>query len=68
MVGLHLAQVRATGEEDDDADEEHLREREQEASERVLKIREDLRRAESLREQLGRDVALCERRTRELGG
>jgi DNA-binding transcriptional MerR regulator len=47
---------------------EHLREREREASERVLKIREDLRRAESLREELGRDVALCERRMRELGG
>ena len=47
---------------------EHLREREREASERVLKIREDLRRAESLREELGRDIALCERRMRELGG
>jgi DNA-binding transcriptional MerR regulator len=47
---------------------EHLREREREASERVLKIREDLRRAESLREELERDIALCERRIRELGG
>jgi len=47
---------------------EHLREREQEASELVLKIREDLRRAESLREELGRDIALCERRMREFGG
>jgi DNA-binding transcriptional MerR regulator len=47
---------------------EHLRGREREASERVLKIREDLRRAESLREELGRDIALCERRMRELGG
>ncbi|HEX5850323.1 MAG TPA: MerR family transcriptional regulator [Rubrobacter sp.] len=47
---------------------EHLREREQEASELLLKIREDLRRAESLREELGRDIALCERRMRELGG
>jgi DNA-binding transcriptional MerR regulator len=47
---------------------EHLREREREASERMLKIREDLRRAESLREELERDIALCERRIRELGG
>jgi len=47
---------------------EHLREREREASERMLKIREDLRRAESLREELERDIALCEGRIRELGG
>jgi MerR family transcriptional regulator, repressor of the yfmOP operon len=47
---------------------EHLREREREASGRVLKIREDLERAESLREELERDIALCERRIRELGG
>jgi DNA-binding transcriptional MerR regulator len=47
---------------------EHLREREREASARVLKIREDLERAEALREELGRDIALCERRIRELGG
>src|SRR3954447_15870595 len=47
---------------------EHLKEREREASERVIKIREDLQRAESLREELERDIALCERRMRELGG
>jgi DNA-binding transcriptional MerR regulator len=47
---------------------EHLRERGREASERVLKIREDLERAESLREELEHDIALCERRIRELGG
>lgn len=47
---------------------EHLREREREASERALKIREDLRRAESLHEELERDIVLCERRIRELGG
>ncbi len=47
---------------------QHLREREREASERVLKIREDLRRAEALRGELERDIALCERRMRELGG
>ena len=46
----------------------HLREREREASEHILKIREDLQRAESLREELEHDVALCERRMRELGG
>ena len=47
---------------------QHLREREREASERVLKIREDLQRAEALRRELERDIALCERRMRELGG
>jgi MerR family transcriptional regulator, repressor of the yfmOP operon len=47
---------------------QHLREREREASERVLKIREDLQRAEALRGELERDIALCERRMRELGG
>jgi DNA-binding transcriptional MerR regulator len=46
----------------------HLREREREASERVLKIREDLQRAEALRGELERDIALCEWRMRELGG
>jgi hypothetical protein len=46
----------------------HLKEREREASGRILKIREDLERAESLREELERDIALCERRIRELGG
>lgn len=47
---------------------EHLKEREREASERILKMREDLERAEALREDLERDIALCERRIRELGG
>jgi DNA-binding transcriptional MerR regulator len=47
---------------------ENLKEREREASGRILKIREDLQRAESLREELERDIALCERRMRELGG
>jgi len=47
---------------------EHLREREREASGRIRKIRADLGRAEALREELERDIALCERRTRELGG
>ena len=47
---------------------EHLREREREASERVLKIRGDLQRAEALRGELEHDIALCQRRMRELGG
>jgi DNA-binding transcriptional MerR regulator len=47
---------------------EHLKGREREVSGRILKIREDLERAESLLEELGRDIALCERRIRELGG
>jgi DNA-binding transcriptional MerR regulator len=47
---------------------EHLKEREREVYGRILRIREDLRRAESLREELERDIALCERRIRELGG
>ena len=47
---------------------QHLREREREAAERVLKIRKDLQRAEALRGELERDIALCERRMRELGG
>ncbi len=47
---------------------EHLKEREREASERILQMHEDLKRAETLREDLERDIALCERRIRELGG
>jgi hypothetical protein len=31
-------------------------------------MREDLERAETLRQDLQRDIALCERRLRELGG
>lgn len=47
---------------------EHLREREREAEGRIRRMREDLERAETLRQELGRDIALCERRLRELGG
>ena len=47
---------------------EHLKEREREASERILKMRKDLARAETLREDLERDIALCERRIHQLGG
>ena len=45
---------------------EHLKEREREATERIRQMREDLRRAETLREELRGDIALCERRLREL--
>ncbi len=47
---------------------EHLRSREQEVAERIAKAREDLRSAEALREELRRDIALCEARMRELKG
>jgi DNA-binding transcriptional MerR regulator len=47
---------------------EHLKEREREASKRIVKMREDLERAKTLREDLERDIALCERRISELGG
>ncbi|HEX6709919.1 MAG TPA: MerR family transcriptional regulator [Rubrobacter sp.] len=47
---------------------EHLREREREAASRIRRMREDLAQAETLRQDLGRDIALCERRLRELGG
>lgn len=46
----------------------HLKERERDAEERIRQMREDLKRAETLREDLRRDIALCERRLRELGG
>ena len=47
---------------------EHLKEREREAAQRILRMREDLARAQTLRKDLARDIALCERRLRELGG
>ena len=47
---------------------EHLKEREREVAERIRQMRADLQRAETLREELRRDIALCERRLRELGG
>lgn len=45
---------------------EHLKEREREVAERIGQMREDLGRAEALREELRRDIALCERRLQEL--
>jgi MerR family transcriptional regulator, repressor of the yfmOP operon len=47
---------------------EHLKEREREVAGRIRRMREDLKRADTLRQDLERDIALCERRLRELGG
>ena len=47
---------------------EHLKEREREAAGRIRRMREDLKRAEAIRQDLERDIALCERRLRELEG
>jgi DNA-binding transcriptional MerR regulator len=44
-----------------------LKDREQEATARIRQMRDDLKRAEALREELRHDIALCERRIRELG-
>lgn len=44
-----------------------LQEREREATVRIRRIRDDLKQAEALREELRRDIALCERRVGELG-
>jgi DNA-binding transcriptional MerR regulator len=46
---------------------EHLKQREREVVDRIRRMREDLQRAETLWEELRRDIALCERRLRELG-
>ena len=44
-----------------------LKERERESTARIQRMQDDLKRAEALREELRRDVALCERRIKELG-
>lgn len=44
----------------------HLRARERDVAARIEKAREDLKSAEALRRELRRDIALCERRMREL--
>src|SRR3954470_17124897 len=44
-----------------------LKDREQEATVRIRRMQDDLERAEALREELRHDIALCERRIRELG-
>ena len=45
-----------------------LKDREREVTERIQQMRKDLKQAEALREELGRDIALCQRRIQELGG
>ena len=47
---------------------EHLKAREREVEARIYKAREDLKSAEVLREELHRDISLCEARMRELKG
>lgn len=44
-----------------------LKEREREATARIQRMQNDLKQAEALREELRRDIALCERRIGELG-
>ena len=45
---------------------ERLKDREREVTARIRRMREDLKRAEAFREELQRDVALCERRLEEI--
>ena len=45
---------------------EHLKAREREVEERIAKAREDLKSAEALRDELRRDISLCEARMGEL--
>lgn len=45
---------------------EHLRSREREVTAHIAKAREDLKSAEALREELRRDISLCEARMQEL--
>jgi DNA-binding transcriptional MerR regulator len=48
------------------SDVERLQAREREVAERIAKAREDLKSAEALREELRRDISLCEARMHEL--
>ena len=45
---------------------ERLKDREREVAMRIRQMREDLKQAEALREELRRDIALCQRRIEEL--
>lgn len=45
---------------------ERLKDREREVATRIRQMREDLKQAEALREELRRDIALCQRRIQEL--
>ena len=78
-IGYSLAAIRellATREAAQEADKitvisntmERLKDREREVTERIQQMRKDLKQAEALREELGRDIALCQRRIQELGG
>jgi DNA-binding transcriptional MerR regulator len=44
-----------------------LKERERESTARIQRMQDGLKRAEALREELRRDIALCEKRIKELG-
>ena len=78
-IGYSLGAIRellATREAAQEADKitvisntmERLKDREREVTERIQQMRKDLKQAEALREELGRDIALCRRRIQELGG
>ena len=78
-IGYSLAAIRellATREAAQEADKitvisntvERLKDREREVTERIQQMRKDLKQAEALREELGHDIALCQRRIQELGG
>ncbi len=47
---------------------ERLKDRERESTAHIQRMQDDLKRAEALREELRRDIALCQRRIKELGG
>ena len=78
-MGYSLAAIRellATRDAAQEADKitvisntmERLKDREREVTERIQQMRKDLKQAEALREELGREIALCQRRIQELGG
>ncbi|MDQ3833737.1 MAG: MerR family transcriptional regulator [Actinomycetota bacterium] len=78
-IGYSLAAIRellATRDAAQEADKitvisntvERLQDREREVTERIQQMRKDLKQAEALREELGHDIALCQRRIQELGG
>lgn len=66
FLAVRDAAQEATREEILSETTEHLRARERDVAERIEKARQDLKSAEALRRELRRDIALCERRMREL--
>ena len=77
-IGYSLAAIRellATRDAAREADKitvisntmERLKDREREVTGRIQQMRKDLKRAEALRGELRRDIALCERRIKALG-